>query len=86
MPKGLARKNQLSAIKTAYGLTHTDATALLDHPNAAERGPLCEILQGYEDVTTYKGAVAPWNSAATPLSAACSRTRRCWVERFRVYG
>ncbi len=57
MPKNHARKSALAAIKSTYKLTHTDAIALLDHPDAAEHGLLCQILEGREGITTYKAAV-----------------------------
>jgi hypothetical protein len=57
MPKDHARKNQLAALKATYKLKHSDAIALLDHPDAGEHQLLCEILEGYEDITTYQGAV-----------------------------
>ncbi|MFC5664981.1 hypothetical protein ACFP3U_18580 [Kitasatospora misakiensis] len=57
MPKNHARKRALAAIKAAYKLTHADAIALLDHPDTAERALLYDILERYEDVTTYRAAV-----------------------------
>ncbi len=57
MPKNHARKSALAAIKSTYKLTHTDAIALLDHPDKAEHILLCDIFEGYEDITTYKAAV-----------------------------
>ncbi|WP_405015776.1 hypothetical protein OHV05_00735 [Kitasatospora sp. NBC_00070] len=57
MPKDHARKSALAAIKSTYKLTHTDAIALLDHPDKGERILLRDIFEGNEDITTYKAAV-----------------------------
>ncbi|AUY48316.1 hypothetical protein [Streptomyces sp. CB01881] len=57
MPKNHARKSALAAIKSTYKLTHTDAIALLDHPDTAERVLLYDIFEGYKNITTYKAAV-----------------------------
>lgn len=58
MPKNHARKNQLAELKTELGIKHADAIALLDHPDDVERSWLCEYLQRYDGITTYKDAVA----------------------------
>jgi hypothetical protein len=56
MPKNHARKNDLSHLKTSYGVKHTDAIALLEH-DVDERERLCQYLAEYIDITTYKDAV-----------------------------
>jgi hypothetical protein len=58
MPKNHARKNQLAALKDQLGVKHADAIALLDHPDPDDRVLLCEYLDTYADITTYKDAVA----------------------------
>lgn len=57
MPINHTRKTRLAALKTAYGVKHADAIALLDHPDAGERELLCELIVTYRDVTTYKDAL-----------------------------
>ncbi|MFB8023939.1 hypothetical protein ACFC36_35800 [Streptomyces rubiginosohelvolus] len=58
MPKNHARKNQLAAIKDSYGVKHTDAIALLDHPDDDERHTMMGYLAEYLDISTYADALA----------------------------
>ena len=58
MPKNHARKIALTGLKTRYGVTHTDAIALLDNHEAQERELLCGVIATYTGVTTYKAALA----------------------------
>jgi len=57
MPKDHARKNDLAHLKESLGIKHADAIALLDHPDADERARLCEYLEEYVDINTYREAV-----------------------------
>ncbi|MGW4784960.1 hypothetical protein [Streptomyces sp. NPDC004230] len=57
MPKDHARKSALASIKDELGVKHTDAIALLDHPDADERDTLGEYLQTYDGINTYSEAV-----------------------------
>jgi hypothetical protein len=58
MPKNHARKNQLAALKDELGVKHTDAIALLDHPEPEDRATLAGLIYTYEGIDTYKDAVA----------------------------
>ncbi len=57
MPKDHARKNDLAHLKESLGIKHTDAIALLEHPDADERATLHEYLATYVDINTYREAV-----------------------------
>lgn len=57
MPQMHARKNDLAHLKESLGIKHADAVALLDHPDADERARLCEYLEEYVDINTYREAV-----------------------------
>lgn len=57
MPKNHARKKALASLKDELGIKHTDAIALLDHPDADERDTLVEYLETYVDISTYREAV-----------------------------
>ncbi|MET8704175.1 hypothetical protein ABZW10_35795 [Kitasatospora sp. NPDC004723] len=58
MPINHTRKIRLTELKTAYGVKHADAIALLDHPNEYERAALCSLLANTPGITTYKDALA----------------------------
>ncbi|MGW2401726.1 hypothetical protein ACWCYY_34755 [Kitasatospora sp. NPDC001664] len=58
MPINHARKNELAALKTTYGVKHADAVALLNHPNEYERTVLGNLLANTPGVNTFKDAVA----------------------------
>ncbi|MFM9373237.1 hypothetical protein [Streptomyces sp. Da 82-17] len=55
MPKSHARKKALANIKDLYGVKHTDAIALLESDDCED---LCDLLNTYADVNTYREAVA----------------------------
>ncbi len=57
MPKNHARKKALADLKDEFGIKHTCAVALLDHPDADERETLAAYLEMYVDVNTYREAV-----------------------------
>ncbi|MEU4507588.1 hypothetical protein [Streptomyces sp. NPDC024089] len=57
MPKNHARKKALASLKAELGVKHTDAIALLDHPDADERETLEQYLAEYIDINTYREAV-----------------------------
>nr|AHC28169.1 hypothetical protein pFP12.26 [Streptomyces sp. F11] len=57
MPKNHARKKALADLKDELGIKHACAIALLDHPNPDEFETLCEYLETYVDINTYKEAV-----------------------------
>lgn len=54
MPKDHARKKALASIKDLYGVKHADAIALLE---SDDREELCDLLDTYSDVNTYREAV-----------------------------
>lgn len=57
MPKMHKRKTALADLKDELDIKHTDAVALLDHPDEEEQDTLVEYLKMYADIKTYKQAV-----------------------------
>lgn len=55
MPKDHARKKALATVKELYGVKHADAIALLESDDCED---LCDLLDTYSDVNTYRDAVA----------------------------
>jgi hypothetical protein len=57
LPKNHARKNSLADLKAELGIKHSDAIALLDHPDQGERDTMEQYLAEYIDITTYREAL-----------------------------
>jgi hypothetical protein len=57
VPKNHARKAALADLKAELGIKHTDAIAVLDHPDEGERETIAQYLVEYSDINTYGEAV-----------------------------